>query len=162
GLCEKTCTYLLMGNDSRKGLSHWQQVEFGSPRTVPGQRSDTIMLVVVDGRRDKAVVLSFPRDLWERIPHQGMGKITTASEGGPYRVAEVVQRLTGIRSGHFMTVTLAGFEEVIRAIGGIPICTDRPLYDKLAGLNLPKGCQTLDPYKALAYVRARHICGDTI
>jgi hypothetical protein len=48
-------------------------------------------------------------------------------------------------------------------LGGVPICVDRPLYDPLAGLNLPHaGCYDLKGFQALAFVRARHVCGDTI
>ncbi len=162
GLCASTCTYLILGNDSRKGLSKADQIRFGNSETVPGKRSDTIMLVRFDPREEKAIVLSFPRDLWVDIPHQGFGKITSAFEGGPYRVAAVVHQLTGLRIDHFLTVNLAGFQHVIEAIGGVPICVDRPMVDELAGLNIPAGCQTLDAEQALAFVRARHVQCDAI
>jgi LCP family protein required for cell wall assembly len=161
-LCTSTCTYLVLGNDSRKGLSEQDKVRFGSDKTVPGQRSDTIMLVRLDPRQQKAIVLSFPRDLWVTIPGQGKGKITSAYEGGPYRTAATVSRLTGLKIDHFLSIDLAGFQNVVSAIGGVPICVDRPMRDQLAGLNIPAGCQTLGPEQALAFVRARHICGDRI
>jgi len=148
-----------MGNDSRKGLSKEQQSMFGNQQTVPGQRSDTIMLVHVDARLKKAVVLSFPRDLWVDIPGQGPGKITSAYEGGPIRVAQVVSQLTGLEMNHFLSVNLAGFENVIDALGGVPICIDHPLVDtQYSGLNLPHaGCYNLGAFQALAFVRARHV-----
>jgi LCP family protein required for cell wall assembly len=154
------CNYLVLGSDSRKGLSKPEQVEFGDPSTVPGQRSDTIMLVHVDPTTQHATVISFPRDLWVDIPHQGMGKITTAYAGGGYRVAHVITNLSGLRVNHFLAVDLAGFEGVVRALGSIPICIDRPLVDptNYSGLDLPHaGCYDLDAKQALAFVRARHI-----
>jgi LCP family protein required for cell wall assembly len=162
GLCQDVCTYLILGDDSRKGLSKADQIRFGSDKTVPGERSDTIMLVRLDPREHKAIVLSFPRDLWVDIPHQGFGKITSAFEGGPYRTAAVVHQLTGLKIDHFLVVNLAGFQNVVKAIGGVPICVDRPLVDPLAGLNIPAGCQTLGPEQALAFVRARHVACDKI
>src|SRR5207253_54655 len=67
GLCRTVCTYLILGDDSRKGLSKADRIRFGSSKTVPGQRSDTILLVRLDPREQKAIVLSFPRDLWVNI-----------------------------------------------------------------------------------------------
>ena len=162
GVCAGTCTYLILGDDSRKGLSKADQIRFGDTKTVPGERSDTIMLVRLDPREKKAIVLSFPRDLWVDIPHQGFGKITSAFEGGPYRTAQVVSDLTGLKIDHFLVVNLAGFQNVVKAIGGVPICVDRPMVDQLAGLNVPSGCQTLGPEQALAFVRARHVVCDRI
>jgi len=162
GVCANTCTYLILGDDSRKGLSKSDQIRFGNTQTVPGERSDTIILVRLDPREQKAIVLSFPRDLWVNIPHQGYGKITSAFEGGPYRTAEVVHQLTGLTIDHFVVVNLAGFQNVVQAIGGVPICVDRPMQDQLAGLDIPAGCQTLGPEQALAFVRARHVVCDKI
>ena len=160
--CLPDCNYLLMGNDSRKGLPSYQRHELGAS-SVTGQRSDTIMLVHVDPRQKRAIVLSFPRDLWVRIPGVGMGKITSAYEGSrPDRVARAVEDLTGLHINHYLSVSLAGFESVVQSLGGVPICLDRPLYDFNANLNLPAGCQTLGPVNALAFVRARHVCGDRI
>ncbi|MFL5798813.1 MAG: LCP family protein [Actinomycetota bacterium] len=150
------CTYLVIGNDSRKGLPKSQQ-------NVAGHRSDTIMLVRIDAKQGKTIVLSFPRDLWVHIPNQGWGKITSAYQGGPIRVAEVVTHLTGIEINHFVSVDLAGFQSVVDAIGTIPICISAPLVDPthFSGLDLPHaGCYDLNGGQALAFVRARHICGE--
>jgi LCP family protein required for cell wall assembly len=159
---QHACSYLILGNDSRKGLTKGQQTYFGNGKTVKGQRSDTILLIRADPRQQRAVVLSFPRDLWVHIPGQGMGKINSAYEGGPDRVAQVIQNLTGLHVNHFLSVNFVGFENVVKTLGGVPICIDRPLYDKLAGLNLQAGCQRLNAFQALAFVRARHVCGDKI
>ena len=66
---EEVCNYLLLGSDSRKGLTPEEQEQFGTDENIGDVfRSDTIMLVQLDPRREKAVVLSFPRDLWVKIP----------------------------------------------------------------------------------------------
>jgi LCP family protein required for cell wall assembly len=156
------CNYLILGSDSRVGLSKAEQEKYGSNATVPGRRSDTIMVLHVDPAQAHATVLSFPRDLWVKIPHVGFGKITSAYEEGEWRVANVVHRLTGLVINGFVTVNLAGFEGVVRALGGVNICVDRAMVDPLAGLNIPAGCQHLSPEMALSFVRARHVCGDTI
>ena len=159
----KACTFLVLGSDSRAGLSKEEQAAFGSKETVTGKRTDTIILVQTDPRRDRTVVLSIPRDLRVEIPGHGVGKINSSFEWGPDVVVRTVSRLTGLRINHYVEVNLAGFERVVDALSGVPICIDRPMLDKLAGLRLPRaGCYDLDGRQALAFVRARHIEGDQI
>jgi polyisoprenyl-teichoic acid--peptidoglycan teichoic acid transferase len=156
---KKACTFLVLGSDSRAGLSG----SFGTAKTVPGQRADTIILVQVDPVHGRTVVLSIPRDLRVAIPGHGMNKINTAFQYGPDVMVRAVRQLTGFRINHYVQVNFAGFQKLVDALGGVPICIDKPLYDKLAGLNLPhKGCYNLKGGQALAFVRARHIQGDLI
>ncbi|MFN2544853.1 MAG: LCP family protein [Actinomycetota bacterium] len=161
--CRNGCNYLLLGSDSRVGLTEGEQVMWGSESDVGGHRSDTIMLVHLDSTRKQAVILSFPRDLYVNIPHQGWDKLTSAYAGGPGRVALTLENLTGLRINGFAGVNLAGFEKVVDALGGVPICVDRPMFDELTSLNLPHaGCYDLDGFQALAFVRSRHVEGDCI
>src|SRR5262245_59215985 len=99
GPCTKqACNFLVLGSDSRKGLS----ADFGTDASLGGtSRADTIMLVHTDPRSQKAVVLSFPRDLWVKIPGEGFDRINTAFEGGPrgggpQLMAQTVANLTGL------------------------------------------------------------------
>ena len=159
----KACTFLVLGSDSRAGLSKEEQAAFGSEKTVTGRRTDTLILVQTDPRRDRTVVLSIPRDLRVEIPGHGVGKINSSFGWGRDVAVRTVSRLTGLRVNHYVEVNLAGFERVVDALGGVPICIDRPLVDKLAGLRLSRdGCYELDGRQALAFVRARHIEGDAI
>ncbi len=102
------------------------------------------------------------------IPGHGWGKINSAFEGGlmgggPDLVAKTIRKLTGLQMNHVLYVDLAGFQHVVDALGGVPMCVDRPLYDQLAGLDIAKpGCYTFDGRTALGYVRARHLPGDCI
>ena len=47
GVCdERACNYLLLGSDSRSGLTPEEQVQFGTDEDIGGEnRSDTIILV---------------------------------------------------------------------------------------------------------------------
>src|SRR4051812_30641555 len=62
--------YLLVGTDSGEGLSKQQLQEFhlGAQRGSLGKRSDTMILVHISKKRDKALLISFPRDSYVRIP----------------------------------------------------------------------------------------------
>ena len=76
----KICDFLILGSDTRAGLSRAEQVAFGTP---VGQRSDTIILVRIDPVHDRTLVLSIPRDLRVNIPGYGVNKINTAFDHGP-------------------------------------------------------------------------------
>ena len=95
------CNYLLLGSDSRAGLPIDEQHQFGTNKDIGGTiRTDTIMLVHTDPALEKAIVLSFPRDLWVDIPGHGWNKINAAFEGGlqgggPQLMANTVANLTG-------------------------------------------------------------------
>jgi len=124
---ERACNYLLLGSDSRAGLSQSQQQHFGTNSDIGGQtRADTIMLVHTDPALSKAIVLSFPRDLWVSIPGHGKNKINAAFEGGvegggPQLVAKTITNLTGISIDHFLYVDLNGFQQVVDTLHGVDL-----------------------------------------
>jgi LCP family protein required for cell wall assembly len=155
---------LVLGSDTRVGLSPEEQAAFGTPETVGGERTDTIILVHIDPRREKAVVVHFPRDLRVDIPGHGIDKINAAYEyGGPRLTVRTVHAYTGLPIHNYVEVNLAGFQGIVDALGGVRICVDRPMHDKEARLDLPRaGCYTLDGDRALAFVRARHVEGDIV
>jgi anionic cell wall polymer biosynthesis LytR-Cps2A-Psr (LCP) family protein len=126
GRCSQLpCNYLLLGSDSRAGLGTDQ---FGTNEDIGGTvRADTIMLVHTDPGLQKAIVLSFPRDLWVRIRGRGFDRINTAFEGGPrhggpQRMAQTVSDLTGLTIHHYLYVDLEGFRNVVDTIGGVDMC----------------------------------------
>ena len=122
------CNYLLLGSDSRAGLSPEQQEQFGTDQSLGGaNRADTIMLVHTDPRLEKAIVLSFPRDLWVAIPGRGHDRINTAFEGGlrhggAHLVAQTVADLTGLQIDHYLYVDLEGFRRTVNTLGGVDMC----------------------------------------
>jgi LCP family protein required for cell wall assembly len=155
---------LILGSDTRRGLSPEEQAQFGTEDTVSGERSDTIILMHFDPRREKAVVVHFPRDLRVEIPSEGADKINAAYEyGGPRLVIRTIRGFTGLPIHNYVEVDLVGFQEIVDLLGGVRLCVDRPLHDELAGLDINrKGCHILHGDQALAFVRARNIEGDII
>lgn len=125
---ERACNYLLLGTDSRAGLSPEEQTHFGDNADIGGtSRADTIMLVHTDPSLQKAIVLSFPRDLWVDIPGHGTNKINTAFEGGlsgggPQLMRETLWKLTGLQIDHYLYVDLNGFQDVVNTLGGVELC----------------------------------------
>lgn len=159
---DNVCNYLILGSDSRAGLSPAEQTQFGTNQDIGGSnRSDVIMLVHTDPKLEKAIVLSFPRDLWVNIPGRGYDKINAAfsqglQHGGPQLVARTVEGLTGMKINHVLYVDLAGFQGIVDTLGGVTMCIPTAMQDPLTGLNVKAGCQRLNGYQSLAYVRTRH------
>ena len=125
---EQACNYLLLGSDSRAGLTPERQEQFGTDESIGGaNRADSIMLVHTDPRLKKAIVLSFPRDLWVAIPGRGHDRINTAFEGGLHHggaqlVAQTVANLTGLTIHHYLYVDLEGFRRTVNTLGGVDMC----------------------------------------
>ena len=149
-----TLNVLVVGNDTREGLSEEQLQQLGT--TDEGTAlTDTIMLVQISPEREQAVVVAFPRDLrvmWD----EGTTKINAIHPmGGPDALVGAVQDLTGVDLDHYVEIDMKGFLDLADALGGVEVCLDEPLVDEYAGVNLPAGCQTLDSTEALGFVRAR-------
>lgn len=155
---------IVLGSDTREGLTEAEQEAHGTTEDVGGRRSDTLILIHLDPRRDKAVLVHFPRDLRVEVPGRGMDKINIAyNVGGPSLVVETVKRFTGLPIHHYVEVNFVGFREVVDSLGGVRVCVDRPLFDPLSGLRIKNaGCSTFDGQRALAFVRARNVEGDDI
>jgi LCP family protein required for cell wall assembly len=156
----KALNFLLVGSDSREGLSEADLKQAGTEFT-PGRRSDTTILVHLSADRKHVTLVSFPRDSYVEIPaHKGKAarnaKINVAfSEGGPVLTIQTVEKLTGIRVDHYIEVNFAGFQRLVDAVDGVDVCLPRPAKDRMSGLDLPAGRSHIKGAQALAFVRQR-------
>ena len=148
--------YLLVGSDSREGLTKEQRKKYATGNAA-GNRTDTIMLVHVSESGGKPVMVSLPRDSYVPIPGHGSNKINAAySIGGPKLLTDTVEQVTGIHVDGYIEIGLGGFAAVVDSVGGVDLCVPRDMNDKKAGIDLKKGCQTLNGGNALGYVRSRY------
>ena len=148
-------TYLLVGSDSRAGLSKAEQKRLGTGSTG-GQRTDTIMLIYLPPG-GKSALISVPRDSYVDIPGRGQNKINAAfAFGGPELLVQTVEQNTRLRIDGYMEIGFGGFVNIIDALGGIRMCLPNAINDRDSHLDLPKGCQNLSGVKALGYVRMRN------
>jgi LCP family protein required for cell wall assembly len=148
--------YLLVGSDSRQGLTKAQRKEYATGN-AEGNRTDTIMLVHVSESGGKPVLVSIPRDSYVPIPGYGSNKINAAfSFGGAKLLTETVEQVTGIHVDGYLEIGLGGFANMVDALDGVNICVPRDMKDKKAGIDLKKGCQVLGGKDALGYVRSRY------
>jgi LCP family protein required for cell wall assembly len=159
----KALNFLLVGSDSRDGATPEELKEFGTQANPGGKLTDSIILVHLSPRRDKAVLVSFPRDSWVDIPGHGMARINTAygkgerdrKGGGPALLIQTVEELTGIYIDHYLEVDFRGFLKMVDALGGVDVCLPTAVHDKDSALNLPAGKSHVRGTQALAFVRAR-------
>lgn len=171
---------LLIGSDTRSGDA--AEFQGSGLDAVAGARSDTTVLVHLASGAEKALLVSFPRDLWVDLPScQRPGRSPSApitgrfnrafTIGGASCTAKVVEQLTNIRVDDYVQVDFASFRTIVDALGGVPFCTPVALSDPFVprhgstpghgtGLDLPAGTKTLDGSTALALVRARYGIGD--
>jgi LCP family protein required for cell wall assembly len=158
--------WLLVGSDSREGLTKSERKELHTGKDEGSQRTDTIMLIHID-ESGKPTLVSLPRDSYVTIPaHTALdgstiedrkNKINTAyGKGGAPLLVETVERNTGLHIDHYMEVGFKGIRDITDAVGGVNMCVPSDVTDKNSGLNLLAGCQELDGKNALAYVRMRY------
>ena len=147
--------WLLVGSDSRTGLSDKDVERLGTGGDLGTVRTDTIMLMHLP-LRGKPTLVSIPRDSYVPVPGYGYDKINAAfSIGGPQLLVETVEQNTGLHVDRYAEIGMGGLAGVVDAAGGVEICVDEPIDDPLANINLQPGCQQMDGPTALGYVRTR-------
>jgi LCP family protein required for cell wall assembly len=164
--------YLVVGSDTREGLTKEQQraLRVGSTKTAAGKRSDTMLLVHISKKRDKAVIVSIPRDTFALIPAHtnASGKLVSESYskinssfnwGGAPLLIETLENMTKLRIDHYVEVNFAGFANMVDALGGIEVCSKVAINDPKSHLVMDAGTHILNGIEALKYVRTRDFDG---
>jgi LCP family protein required for cell wall assembly len=161
---------LLVGTDGREEISKEQRRKYRLGGE-PCHCTDTIMIVHVSEDRERASVVSLPRDSYAMTPahvdrttgrRHGSHPIklnAAYAEGGPQLTVRTVESMTKVKIDHYLEVDFTSFMRTVDVVGGVQICTAAPLRDGYTGLNLPAGRHTLAGGQALQYVRARHLDG---
>ena len=131
-------------------------------------RSDTLMVLSMDIKHDKAFLLSIPRDTRVYMAGNGYDKINHAyAFGGHELTKETVEALLDVPVDYYIIVDVHAFEQMIDAIGGVDIDIDKRMqyedpWDDDGGLviDLYPGRQHLNGEQAMEYVRYRDEEGD--
>lgn len=161
---------LLVGTDGRDRITAEEKKKYRLGG-APCHCTDTIMLVHLSADKERASVVSLPRDSYAEIPayrDRSTGKERAAhpvklnaayAEGGPNLTVQTVEHMTGVKIDHYLEVDFTSFMTTVDTLGGVKICTARPMKDSYTGLDLAAGTHELDGGQALQYVRSRHIDG---
>jgi LCP family protein required for cell wall assembly len=151
--------WLIVGSDSRQGLTDKQIISLHVGFDFGTANSDSLMLLHIGTGRP--VLISIPRDSYVPIPGYGDNKINAAlGFGGPSLLVKTVENVTGLRINHYMGIGFGGLVSVVNQVGGVTVCLPTALHDTDSGVNLKAGCQTLNGAQALAFVRDRHSFAD--
>jgi LCP family protein required for cell wall assembly len=134
---EQPVTFLLVGPDTRA------TAEEG---IAAGGRSDAIMLARFSADRQRAQLISLPRDSWVDIPGHGRDKVNAAyAYGGPALLVRTVEQLTDVRIDHYVAIDFAGLIQVTDDLGGVDVVvaetTSNGPYTFPAGANHLNGDQ---------------------
>ncbi|WP_458575936.1 LCP family protein [Streptomyces sp. ALB3] len=161
---------LLAGTDGRDGISPADRKKY-KLGGAPCHCTDTLMLVHLSADRQRASVVSLPRDSYAELPAHTDGttgkehpphpvKLNAAyAEGGPHLTVRTVEQMTGVKIDHYLEVDFTSFMKTVDTLGGVEICTAKRLKDSHTGLDLAAGTHRLDGGQALRYVRSRHLDG---
>ncbi|PAQ12878.1 LytR family transcriptional regulator [Bacillaceae bacterium SAOS 7] len=134
-------TVLLLGVDEREG---------------DRGRSDTMLLMSVNGEENSVKMLSIPRDTRVEIVGKGTeDKINHAyAFGGVDMSAKTVEQFLDVPVDYYVEINMDGFKDLVDAVGGIEVeNTFAFTYD---GETFPKGTITLTGEEALKYTRMRY------
>lgn len=141
----KPFTLLLIGIDSRDGER---------------ARSDTMILATVHPDKQRAYLLSIPRDSFMHLPGRGYDKVNHAMAfGGPKLVKQSLESFFHIKIDKYMTIDFDGFRKIVDELGGVEVNVKKrmkytdPTDDTY--IDLKPGQQTLNGKQALDYARYR-------
>src|SRR4051812_26297292 len=179
GAVDGRYTVLLLGGDA-------------GPDRV-GTRPDSVTLASIDATTGRTVLFSLPRNL-EDVPFAAGSAAARAMPGGwscgdacllnavytwgtqhadlfpgvrdsgAEAMKEAVAGVTGLPVNYYVLIDLAGFRQLIDALGGITVTVRQPVpigggTSKVKGYIQP-GTQHLDGYHALWFARSRHGASD--
>ncbi len=144
-------------------------------------RADVIRVIRIDFNAQTVTILAFPRDLWVDIPeisdnlgssyqklntayiygNPGLGYWDHPSEG-PGLLARTLERNFGLKSDHYLAVSMDVFVDAIDALGGLdfyfPNGVDgRSYYDQSERLVFPAGENHLNGEQVLTFARMRNV-----
>ncbi|MET0414527.1 MAG: LCP family protein [Actinoplanes sp.] len=145
---------LLLGSDSRAARA-------GGESPI-GERSDTIMLVHIARSRDRATIVSIPRDSYVDVPaggawKGGKNKINAAfAFGGAPLTATTVQQLTGVPLDGAMIANFESIHEMVDAVDGVNVCVPYEVRSIASEKVWRAGCHQMGGAEAEEFMRQRH------
>jgi LCP family protein required for cell wall assembly len=161
---------LLVGRDSRAGLTPEQQAEFSTGGPEGLLNTDSMILVHVPADGSRAAFVSLPRDLYVPIPGHGEGKLNSAfgygytdapgseaakQAAGARLLIRTISQVTGVQIDHYAEVNLLGFVTISSIVGGVEVNLCDDVDDPKSGARFSAGVQTISGAEALAFVRQR-------
>jgi LCP family protein required for cell wall assembly len=143
---------LLLGSDARD-----EDVDYAGD--ARGNRSDTIMVMHIDGDREGVQIMSIPRDSWVDIEGHGKAKINAAmSFGGLPLATQTISDFIGAPIHHVAIMDFEGFKALTDSVGGVVVDSEQEF--EIDGHTYTEGANELSGEEALPFVRARKMFAD--
>jgi LCP family protein required for cell wall assembly len=161
---------LLVGRDSRAGLTPEQQQEFSTGGTEGLLNTDSMILAHIPADGSAAAFVSIPRDLYVSIPGHGKAKLNSAfgagyndvegteadkDAAGARLLIQTISQETGVQIDHYAEVNLLGFFNLSTIVGGVEVNLCEAVDDPNSGAHFAAGVQTIRGADALKFVRQR-------
>ena len=141
---------LLIGRDAREGEE--------------ASRSDSMILFSFNKETRKAVMTSFLRDLYVRIPGHGSNRLNAAyAYGGRELLDRTLEENFGLHVNGNIEVDFENFAGIIDVLGGVELelrQDEADFINQETGSSLTAGTQTLMGEQALMYARIRKLDAD--
>jgi LCP family protein required for cell wall assembly len=131
---------------------------FGLDRRNPDEscRSDTIIILSLDGKNEKIKITSLMRDMYISIPGREETRINHAySYGGALLAIKTINTNFELDIRDYITVDFNGLAKVIDQIGGIEVDIKDYEISEIEGVT-KSGLQKLSGDQTVMYARIRH------
>lgn len=125
------------------------------------KRADTIMLLTIDPKRNKAQLISIPRDTYYKLKGYDNYKINAGySRGGLQLQISSIEDFMDCKIDHYLLVEYDAVKELIDSIGGVEIYTPEYSYSDPSTIppleiNFHEGLHNLNGEDAVKYLRIR-------
>jgi polyisoprenyl-teichoic acid--peptidoglycan teichoic acid transferase len=134
----------------------------------PGYRTDVIILLTLNPQQMFVSAVSFPRDLWVKVPSLYEMKINQVFVlGGFEAMAEMFQANFGFTPDYYVLTNFAGFTQFVDQQGGVDVAAAQALTDicdlpqaQDGSCSVEPGVVHMDGPTALWYVRSRYTSSD--
>src|SRR5665647_2414651 len=160
---------LVLGSDTREGNESYTTDD------VDGERADTTIVLHISADRSRVEMVSIPRDSLVDIPEclradgsssrpqydamfnsaYSIGGQSGEASDAAACAQKTVESITGVFIHHFVVVEMAGFVNMVDAIGGVPMCIPEDISSQKAHLDLTAGQQVLDGARQLVFAQGR-------
>lgn len=145
--------YLLIGSDRRDKSSYGN--------------SDSMIIVTLNKETKKIHLTSLMRAMYIIMP-EGSGHTDgmlnwAYAWGGPELLMQTIENNFKVHIDHYITVDFSSFEQVVDAVGGVPITltsAEANYINSDSGSTCYEGTQYLTGKEALAYARCRKLDND--
>ena len=127
---------------------------YGSVSTV--SRTDVNLLVTVNPKTKQILMTSIPRDCQINLHKNGkMDKLTHTGIYGVEETISTIEDFLDLKINYYARTNFAGITNIIDALGGVTVDSDREFTTLHGNYHIVKGKQEMDGDKALCFVRER-------